>query len=106
MHCLWCVSGVAGVGAGFYVDATEQPWANGYRMFSYISSELPSVINTNFGASQADVSRSGIFGHSMGGHGALICALKSNGAYKVCIYRTHLTAEWPVLTCWLLYCSQ
>eukprot|EP01122_Echinamoeba_exundans_P017847 TRINITY_DN97_c0_g1_i1.p1 TRINITY_DN97_c0_g1~~TRINITY_DN97_c0_g1_i1.p1 ORF type:complete len:297 (+),score=51.50 TRINITY_DN97_c0_g1_i1:56-946(+) len=71
-----------GVGAGFYVDATQQPWSNGYRMFSYITSELPSIISANFGSTSADVSRSGIFGHSMGGHGALICALKSNGAYK------------------------
>jgi S-formylglutathione hydrolase len=62
-----------GVGAGFYIDATHEPWAGNYRMGSYVDSELPSVIETNFPAS---TDRRGIFGHSMGGHGALVMALR------------------------------
>ncbi|XP_060585072.1 S-formylglutathione hydrolase-like isoform X2 [Ruditapes philippinarum] len=68
-----------GSGAGFYVDATEEKWKNNYRMYSYITSELPQVINSNF---NADPEKMSIFGHSMGGHGALICALKNPGKYK------------------------
>src|SRR5512137_478078 len=54
-----------GVGAGFYLDATEQPWARHYRMYSYVTRELPKLIEGNF---PVDSSRMGIFGHSMGGH--------------------------------------
>lgn len=68
-----------GVGAGFYVDATQQPWARHYRMYSYIAAELPLIIAANFAA---DMERQGIFGHSMGGHGALTIGLKHPDAYR------------------------
>ena len=69
-----------GSGAGFYVDATEAPWSGHYRMASYIAIELPAVLAGNF--SQLDMSRVGITGHSMGGHGALVTALRAPGAYR------------------------
>lgn len=62
-----------GVGAGFYLDATAEPWARNYRMGSYIGEELPALIEAHFPA-RSD--RRGIFGHSMGGHGALVTALR------------------------------
>lgn len=62
-----------GEGAGFYLDATEQPWAARFRMESYVSQELPQLVAEEF---NADLNRCGIFGHSMGGHGALTLALK------------------------------
>ncbi len=62
-----------GVGAGFYLDASAEPWATGYRMGSYINLELPELIEAHFPA-RSD--RRGIFGHSMGGHGALVTALR------------------------------
>ncbi len=68
-----------GTGAGFYVDATQTPWAANYRMYSYVTAELPGVIAEGFGI---DTTRAGVFGHSMGGHGALTIALKNPGAYK------------------------
>uniref|UniRef100_A0A3Q2YKQ2 S-formylglutathione hydrolase n=1 Tax=Hippocampus comes TaxID=109280 RepID=A0A3Q2YKQ2_HIPCM len=68
-----------GTGAGFYVDATQEPWKSNYRMYSYVTRELPKLINDNF---PADPERMSISGHSMGGHGALICALKNPGKYK------------------------
>jgi S-formylglutathione hydrolase len=68
-----------GSGAGFYVDATREPWSRHYRMYSYVSKELPALIEARF---PADRARVGIFGHSMGGHGALICALKDPGRYR------------------------
>ncbi len=68
-----------GSGAGFYVDATEEPWAAHYRMYGYITEELPALINENF---PVDEARAGIFGHSMGGHGALTIALKNPDKYK------------------------
>ena len=68
-----------GVGAGFYVDATADPWSKHYRMYSYVTRELPAVIAAAF---PADVRRQGIFGHSMGGHGALVCALRNPGVYR------------------------
>lgn len=58
-----------GSGAGFYVDATKSPWNKGYKMYSYITSELPETVFDNF--KQVDPDRVSIFGHSMGGHGAL-----------------------------------
>jgi S-formylglutathione hydrolase len=61
-----------GLGAGFYVDATEQPWAKHYRMWSYVNDELPQLIADEF---PADMARQAITGHSMGGHGALTVAL-------------------------------
>jgi S-formylglutathione hydrolase len=68
-----------GSGAGFYVDATEDPWARNYRMYSYVAAELPALVNAHF---PTESSRQGVFGHSMGGHGALICALKNPDRYK------------------------
>ena len=68
-----------GSGAGFYVDATEEPWSKHYRMYSYVTKELPALINASF---PVDVARVGIFGHSMGGHGALTVALKNPDMYK------------------------
>ncbi len=69
-----------GLGAGFYVDATEDPWAKHYRMRSYIEKELPQVIADNF--EQADMSRQGVTGHSMGGHGALTIGLRNPDIFK------------------------
>ncbi|MDV0597080.1 MULTISPECIES: S-formylglutathione hydrolase [unclassified Enterobacter] len=66
-----------GKGAGFYLNATEQPWANHYRMYDYIRDELPALIQAEFAVSN----RCAISGHSMGGHGALIMALKNPGKY-------------------------
>ncbi len=71
-----------GCGAGFYLDATEEPWGAHYRMYSYIIDELPAVIAANF--AMADMRRQGIFGHSMGGHGALVAALRNPGRYRSC----------------------
>ncbi len=68
-----------GSGAGFYVDATESPWAANYRMYSYITKELPELVFNEF---NTDANRQGITGHSMGGHGALTIALKNPGIYK------------------------
>ncbi len=68
-----------GLGAGFYVDATKEPWSKNYRMRSYIEKELPEVIAADF---PADTSRQGISGHSMGGHGALTIALRNPGRFK------------------------
>lgn len=68
-----------GSGAGFYVDATQAPWSQNYRMYSYITQELPWLIAANF---PVDPARAGIFGHSMGGHGALVLALRNPKSYK------------------------
>lgn len=68
-----------GSGAGFYVDATQAPWSRNYRMYSYITRELPSLIAAHF---PVDPAQAGIFGHSMGGHGALVLALKNPDRYK------------------------
>ena len=68
-----------GEGAGFYVDATEAPWAARFRMRSYVADELPALIAEHF---PVDPARSGIFGHSMGGHGALTIALRHPGRYR------------------------
>jgi S-formylglutathione hydrolase len=62
-----------GIGAGFYVDATVAPWSAHYRMYTYVAEELPAIVNAQF---PVDPARAGIFGHSMGGHGALTIALK------------------------------
>ncbi|WP_314404052.1 S-formylglutathione hydrolase [Stenotrophomonas rhizophila] len=67
-----------GKGAGFYLNATEQPWAAHYRMYDYIVDELPALVEAHLPASGA---RS-ISGHSMGGHGALVIALKNPGRYR------------------------
>lgn len=68
-----------GQGAGFYVDATEEPWAKHFRMRSYIEKELPALIAKEF---PVDMERQAIFGHSMGGHGALTIALRNPDRYK------------------------
>lgn len=68
-----------GQGAGFYVDATEAPWAANFRMRSYIERELPALIAAEF---PADVGRQGITGHSMGGHGALTISLRNPGRFR------------------------
>lgn len=68
-----------GLGAGFYVDATEEPWAANYRMKSYVERELPALIAKNF---PADLGAQAIMGHSMGGHGALTIALRNPGVYR------------------------
>ncbi len=67
-----------GQGAGFYINATQDPWAKHYQMFDYITEELPNLIEEHFPATSVR----GIFGHSMGGHGALICYLKKENFYK------------------------
>lgn len=68
-----------GSGAGFYVDSTQDPFATNYNMYSYVTEELPALIAKEF---NADMSRQSITGHSMGGHGAMICALKNPDTYK------------------------
>ena len=80
-------TGIAGVkddwdfgeGAGFYVDATQAPWSKNFRMYSYIVEELRQTILQNF---PADADRIGIFGHSMGGHGALVLALRNPAIFR------------------------
>ena len=67
-----------GLGAGFYVNAIQEPFARHYRMYDYVVQELPALIEANFPVSD----KRGIAGHSMGGHGALICALKNPGRYQ------------------------
>lgn len=68
-----------GSGAGFYLDATRQPWAANYNMESYVAAELPALIAENF---PLDMERQAIFGHSMGGHGAITLALKNPGRFR------------------------
>ena len=71
-----------GQGAGFYLTATQAPWSKHYKMDQYVTDELPKVIAENF--PHADMSRQGIFGHSMGGHGAITLHLKHPDVYKSC----------------------
>ncbi|WP_336982011.1 S-formylglutathione hydrolase [Altererythrobacter fulvus] len=68
-----------GKGAGFYVDATQEPWAGNFRMRSYIEQELPGIVAANF---PVDMERQGITGHSMGGHGALTISLRNPGRFR------------------------
>jgi S-formylglutathione hydrolase len=68
-----------GTGAGFYVDATEAPWSRHYRMYTYVVEELPEVVAAHF---SADIAAQGVFGHSMGGHGALVVALRNPERYR------------------------
>lgn len=68
-----------GLGAGFYVNATQQPWSEHYRMYDYVVDELPALIAQHF---PVDASRSAISGHSMGGHGALTIAFRNPEQYK------------------------
>ncbi len=68
-----------GSGAGFYVNATRDPWSAHYRMYDYVSRELPEFVESSF---PIDPLRRGICGHSMGGHGALVVALRNPGRYR------------------------
>jgi len=67
-----------GSGAGFYVNATQQPWSANYRMYDYVTRELPALVESHLPVN----GRWGISGHSMGGHGALVCYLKNPGKYR------------------------
>lgn len=66
-----------GSGAGFYVNATQEPWSAHYRMYDYVTEELPALVEQNFPIN----GKRGISGHSMGGHGALVCYLRNPGKY-------------------------
>ncbi len=68
-----------GLGAGFYVDATREPWARHYRMYTWVTAELPRIVGAHFPVRD---DAAGIFGHSMGGHGALVCALRNPDRYR------------------------
>ncbi|MCB1411478.1 MAG: S-formylglutathione hydrolase [Rhodobacteraceae bacterium] len=68
-----------GLGAGFYVDATQAPWSRHYRMRSYVETELPALIAQHF---PVDMQRQSIMGHSMGGHGALTIGLRNPGRFR------------------------
>jgi S-formylglutathione hydrolase len=68
-----------GLGAGFYVDATRAPWSSAYRLFTYVTEELPELVAAHF---PVDTTRTGIFGHSMGGHGALVAALRAPARFR------------------------
>jgi S-formylglutathione hydrolase len=93
-----------GCGASFYADATQAPWSAHYKMYSYVRDELPRLIAENF---PADMSRQAIFGHSMGGHGALVLALRNPGRYRSCSAFSPIvhpmTADWsrPALEAYL-----
>ena len=84
-----------GSGAGFYVDASQSPYDANYRMYSYVNKELPELVG---GAFAVDMARQGIFGHSMGGHGALVVALRNGERFKSCSAFAPIvnpsTAEW------------
>jgi len=67
-----------GTGAGFYINATQQPWAPHYRMYDYVVKELPQLVENELPVTD----QRSVSGHSMGGHGALICALKNPGHYQ------------------------
>ena len=68
-----------GSGAGFYLDATQEPYAANYQMASYVLTELPDIVATHF---SVDMERQGVFGHSMGGHGAITLALRNPGRFR------------------------
>lgn len=84
-----------GQGAGFYLNATQEPWVQYYQMESHIMAELPQTIDANF---PADMLSQGVFGHSMGGHGALTLALKNPDRFKSCSafapITQPMTADW------------
>jgi len=68
-----------GSGAGFYLNASQAPWSGHYRMYDYVTAELPELLGREL---PLDMTRQAISGHSMGGHGALVCALKNPGQYR------------------------
>ncbi|MEL7176994.1 MAG: alpha/beta hydrolase-fold protein, partial [Pseudomonadota bacterium] len=68
-----------GQGAGFYVNATQEPWAKHFKMWDYVTDELPKLIDANFAI---DLERQSIMGHSMGGHGALTMAMGLPGHFR------------------------
>jgi len=68
-----------GLGAGFYVNATQAPWQRHYHMYDYVTTELPALVSSSF---PVDATRQGITGHSMGGHGALTIGLKNPARYR------------------------
>lgn len=86
-----------GKGAGMYLDATQEPWSENYRMYTYITEELPALVAEHF---RVDMDRQGIFGHSMGGHGAMTIALKNPARFKSCSAFAPIvepsTADWTV----------
>ena len=86
-----------GSGAGFYLDATEAPYSSNYRMYSYLIDELPKLIEREF---HADMTRQSVFGHSMGGHGALTFALKNPQLFRSCSAFAPIvhpsTAHWSI----------
>lgn len=86
-----------GKGAGFYLDATEKPWSDHFKMYTYITEELPAFVSQHF---RVDMDRQGIFGHSMGGHGAMTIALKHPDRFKSCSAFAPIvepsTAHWSV----------
>jgi S-formylglutathione hydrolase len=68
-----------GLGAGFYLNASQEPWSRHYHMYDYVTAEMPDILFANF---PADRTRQGIFGHSMGGHGALTIGLKNRDVFR------------------------
>lgn len=84
-----------GQGAGFYVNATQEPWAKHYRMFDYIADELPALLAAQFAV---DLGCMGVMGHSMGGHGALVAALRRPDRFKSCSAFAPIAA--PALCPW------
>ncbi|MEM8770677.1 MAG: S-formylglutathione hydrolase [Pseudomonadota bacterium] len=70
-----------GLGAGFYCNATEEPWSQHYQMYDYVAKELPALVRQE---APCDPARTGVFGHSMGGHGALTVHLKNPDIFKTC----------------------
>lgn len=85
-----------GQGAGFYLTATNPPWAENYRMDQYVTRELPALLSSCL--PQADLSRQGIFGHSMGGHGAITLHLRHPGRYRSCSAFAPITS--PIAVPW------
>lgn len=83
-----------GQGAGFYVNATEAPWSRHYQMYDYVLGELPELIESTFPVSQ----RRAIAGHSMGGHGALIIALRNPERY--CSVSAYSPISNPISSLW------